>query len=109
MAEGGRRIPILGILAYVLVPGERRKRATGHFRRAGLEVLKGVGELARPEGRRPSTETELRGRIEIEKFCDAGQACSMLQRGDVSCPEFRQLVFRDARDRRTRCGAGLQG
>lgn len=43
---------LLGVLAYVLVAGERRKRATGHFRRAGLEVLRGVGELARPEGRK---------------------------------------------------------
>ena len=49
----------------MLVPGERRKRATRHFRRAGLEVLRGVGELARPEGRRPGIETERRERIEI--------------------------------------------
>lgn len=68
MAEGGRgrRTPILGVLAYVLVPGERRKRASGHFRRAGLEALKGIGELSRPEGRRPGTETERREHIEIE-------------------------------------------
>ena len=69
MAEGrrGRRAPILGILAYVLVPGERRKRATGHFRRAGFEVLRGVGELARPDGRRrPEAETERRESIDIE-------------------------------------------
>jgi hypothetical protein len=37
------------VVAYVLVPGERRKRAAGHFRRAGFEVLRGVRELARPE------------------------------------------------------------
>ena len=61
-----RRAPILGVLAYVLVPGERRKRATGHFRRAGLEALRGVGELARPDGRRPGAEREFRERIEIE-------------------------------------------
>jgi hypothetical protein len=66
MAEGGRRTPILGILAYVLVPGERRKRATGHFRRAGFEVLKGVGELARPDGRDPGRATERREHIDIE-------------------------------------------
>ena len=58
---------MLGVLAYVLVPGERRRRATGHFRRAGLEVLKGVGELARPDGRgRPGADTDRRERIEIE-------------------------------------------
>lgn len=59
-------MPVLGVLAYVLVPGERRKRATGHFRRAGFEVLKGVGELARPDGRRPYVETERRQSIDIE-------------------------------------------
>ena len=57
---------MLGVVAYVLVPGERRRRATGHFRRAGFEVLLGVGELARPD--RPSDEGEAgrRERIEIE-------------------------------------------
>jgi hypothetical protein len=45
----------------VLVPGERRRRAAGHFRRAGFETLRGVGELARPE----SGETGRRERIEI--------------------------------------------
>ena len=44
-----RRRSLLGIAAYVLVPGERRRRAAGHFRRAGFEVLRGFGELARPE------------------------------------------------------------
>lgn len=68
MAEGrrGRRAPILGVLAYVLVPGERRRRATGHFRRAGFEVLRGVGELARPNGGRSAPETERRESIHIE-------------------------------------------
>ena len=56
---------MLGVLAYVLVPGERRRRATGNFRRAGLEVLKGVGELARPDGR-GGPGAERRERIEIE-------------------------------------------
>ncbi len=50
----------------MLVPGERRRRAAGHFRRAGFEALRGVGELARlgrpPEG----GETERRERIEID-------------------------------------------
>ncbi len=59
-----RRRSLLGIVAYVLVPGERRRRAMGHFRRAGFEVLRGVGTLARPE--RPPGETGRRERIEIE-------------------------------------------
>ena len=40
---------LLGVVAYVLVPGERRRRAGGHFLRAGVEVLRGTRELARPE------------------------------------------------------------
>ena len=48
----------------MLVPGERRKRAAGHFRRAGLEVLRGVRELARAG--KPPEETGRRERIEIE-------------------------------------------
>ncbi len=49
----------------MLVPGERRRRAAGHFRRAGLEVLRGTRELARPE-RHPEEGPERRERIEIE-------------------------------------------
>jgi hypothetical protein len=63
--RGGRR-SLLGVLAYALVPGERRKRAAGHFRRAGFEVLLGARELARPgrdAGQEPPTSRE---RIEIE-------------------------------------------
>ena len=60
----GRRPSLLGVVAYVVVPGERRKRAAGHFRRAGFEVLRGVGELAKPE--KPPEEAERRERIEIE-------------------------------------------
>ena len=48
----------------MLVPGERRKRAAGHFRRAGFEVVRGVRELARPE--KPPEEAERREDIEIE-------------------------------------------
>lgn len=59
-------MPILGVLAYVLVPGERRRRATGHFRRAGFEALKGVGELARVDGRRTDARTVRRESIDIE-------------------------------------------
>jgi hypothetical protein len=37
---------LLGVIAYVAVPGERRKKAAVHFRRAGFEALKGVAALA---------------------------------------------------------------
>ncbi len=50
----------------MLVPGERRRRAAGHFRRAGFEVLRGVGELARPERSPEAGETTRRERIDIE-------------------------------------------
>lgn len=59
---------MLGVAAYLLVPGERRRRAAGHFRRAGFEVLRGVGALARPD--KPSEAgkdtSARRERIEIE-------------------------------------------
>jgi hypothetical protein len=64
--RSGRRRPLLGVVAYVLVPGERRSRAAGHFRRAGLEVLRGTRELARPERPPEGGETGRRERIEIE-------------------------------------------
>ncbi len=48
----------------MLVPGERRRRAAGHFRRSGFEALRGVRELARLE--RPPEEAGSRERIEIE-------------------------------------------
>jgi hypothetical protein len=61
-----RKGSVLGVVAYVLVPGERRRRAAGHFRRAGFEVLQGVGALARPE-KPPGAEGPVRReRIEIE-------------------------------------------
>lgn len=52
MAEkrtGAKKYPLLGATAYLLVPGERRKKAVGHFRKAGLEAMRGFGALARPE------------------------------------------------------------
>jgi hypothetical protein len=55
---------MLGVIAYVLVPGERRRRAASHFRRAGFEAYRGVRELARPE--KPPEEAGRRERIEIE-------------------------------------------
>ena len=57
---------MLGVAAYVLVPGERRRRAAGHFRRAGFEALRGVGALARPERPPGGGETGRRERIELE-------------------------------------------
>lgn len=61
-----RRGSLLGVVAYVLVPGERRIRAARHFRKAGLETLRGVGALVRSEGPPESPETGRRERIEIE-------------------------------------------
>ena len=56
---------LLGVLAYVAVPGERRKKAAVHFRRAGFEALKGVAALARPEAGGGGREEPPRERIEI--------------------------------------------
>ncbi|HSK99654.1 MAG TPA: hypothetical protein VK869_04905 [Rubrobacteraceae bacterium] len=64
MPEKRRRYPLLALAAYALVPGERRVRAIGHFRRAGFEVLRGVGALATPT-ERPG-EGARRERIDIE-------------------------------------------
>ena len=67
MSEDTRsRSSLLGVIAYVLVPGERRVRAARHFRKAGLETLKGVGELVRPEKSQASSGPTNRERIEIE-------------------------------------------
>ena len=60
-----KRYPLLGLVAYALVPGERRVRAARHFRRAGIEGLKGVGALVVPENR-PEEEPPGRERIEID-------------------------------------------
>ena len=67
MAEKGqRRGSMLGVVAYVLVPGERRARAARHFRKAGFETLKGLGELVRPQGSQDPAGPASRERIEIE-------------------------------------------
>ena len=66
MGRERRRGTLLGLLAYALVPGERRVRAAGHFRRAGFEALKGVGALVRPDGADRREEQPRRERIEIE-------------------------------------------
>ncbi len=64
--EGQRKGSLLGVVAYVLVPGERRARAAKHFRKAGFETLKGFGELVRPEGQPDASGSTDRERIEIE-------------------------------------------
>ena len=64
--EPRRCYPLLGLVAYVLVPGERRVRAARHLRRAGVEAVRGVAALVTPER---TTEGEASGRrehIEIE-------------------------------------------
>ena len=67
MAEEKRsKGTLLGVIAYVLVPGERRVRAAGHFRKAGFETLRGVGELVRPEKPPEASGAECRERIEID-------------------------------------------
>ncbi len=63
--EPKKRYPLLGLAAYLLVPGERRVRAARHFSRAGIEVLRGVGSLVMPE-KRPEEEASARERIEID-------------------------------------------
>jgi hypothetical protein len=63
--EPKNRYPLLGLAAYLLVPGERRVRAIRHFRRAGIEALRGVGALVMPETK-PQEEASERERIEIE-------------------------------------------
>jgi hypothetical protein len=64
--ESQRKGSLLGVIAYVLVPGERRVRAARHFRKAGFETLRGLGELARPERPPDSSSPASRERIEIE-------------------------------------------
>jgi hypothetical protein len=64
--EKRRKGSLLGVVAYVLVPGERRVRAARHFRKAGFETLKGFGELVRPENKPESHGSADRERIEIE-------------------------------------------
>jgi hypothetical protein len=61
-----RKGSLLGVVAYVLVPGERRVRAARHFRKAGFETLKGFGVLVRPERQPDSPASSGRERIDIE-------------------------------------------
>jgi hypothetical protein len=53
------------VIAYVAVPGERRKKAAVHFRRAGFEALKGVAALARPDMGGDGQDGPSRERIEV--------------------------------------------
>ena len=64
--ERQRKGSLLGVVAYVLVPGERRVLAARHFRKAGFEALKGFGALMRPERQPDTSDTANRERIEIE-------------------------------------------
>jgi hypothetical protein len=64
--EGRRKGSLLGVVAYVLVPGERRVRAASHFRKAGLETIMGFGELVRPGKRPDSPGSSGRERIQID-------------------------------------------
>jgi hypothetical protein len=64
--ERRRKGAFLGVIAYVLVPGERRVRAAGHFRKAGFETLKGVGALVMPAEQRNTSDQTHRERIEID-------------------------------------------
>jgi hypothetical protein len=56
---------LLGVLAYVVVPGERRRKAATHFRRAGIEAVKGAVALLMPEASSRPTASAERQRIEI--------------------------------------------
>jgi hypothetical protein len=60
-----RRYPLLGLVAYALVPGERRVRAARHLRRAGVEVLRGVAAFVTPE-KVAGGEVPGRERIELD-------------------------------------------
>jgi hypothetical protein len=60
------KYPILGAAAYLLIPGERRKKAAVHFRKAGFEAVKGVAALARPEKPPENDERQARQRINID-------------------------------------------
>ena len=64
--ERRRKGSLLGVIAYVLVPGERRVRAASHFRKAGLETLMGFGELVRPGKQTDSSGSSGRERIQID-------------------------------------------
>ncbi|MGH3086838.1 MAG: hypothetical protein ACRDSJ_05905 [Rubrobacteraceae bacterium] len=61
-----KKYPLLGAAAYILVPGERRKKAVGHFRKAGFEAARGLGALVMPEKASEKDEKQARQRINID-------------------------------------------
>jgi len=61
-----RGYPLLGVIAYALVPGERRTRAAGHFRKAALEAALGVRALVRSGERASGGGKIVRERIDVE-------------------------------------------
>lgn len=67
--EDGKRRSVLGVAAYLLVPGERRRRAAGHFSRAAIEAARGVRALSVPsrsvDSGEPGKYPRERQRIEI--------------------------------------------
>ncbi|MBA2694246.1 MAG: hypothetical protein H0U65_17410 [Rubrobacter sp.] len=63
--SAARKYPLLGAAAYLLVPGERRKKAAGHFRKAGFEAAKGLGMLVKPEKPPETDPKNERQRINI--------------------------------------------
>ena len=64
--QSRKRGSLLGAMAYLLVPGDRRKQAAGHFRKAGFEAIKGVGALTRPEKSSEDAPDTRRQKIEID-------------------------------------------
>lgn len=50
----GKRRSVIGVTAYLLLPGERRRRAAGHFTRAAVEAVRGVRALSVPARREES-------------------------------------------------------
>lgn len=60
-----RRYPLLGLVAYALVPGERRVQAARHLRRAGVEVLRGVAAFITPQ-RVAGDDAPEREKIELD-------------------------------------------
>lgn len=69
--DPARRRSMLGVAAYLLVPGERRRRAAGHFGRAVIETARGVRALSIPS----------RSELERAASMDATAAESEEERG----------------------------
>jgi hypothetical protein len=65
-SQGRRKGSLIGAAAYLLVPGERRVKAAGHFRKAGFEALRGVGALTRRELQPEDQQSTRRQNIQID-------------------------------------------